>query len=157
MASVQAGIQGKQSVSTDVLGTIDARLIGLTSAAHYDSTDSLLNPTLKGNILNENDKTTIGHLALEAEHVSVQANGVLSAATADVKSEVRFSDLSQADARLTGLGQIDTQISGSLEKPHITINAALDKASALGQPIPHLAVGAGIDDPANLFKARHKP
>jgi len=44
-ASVQVGIQGKQSVSTDVLGEIDARLIGLTSATHYDSTDSLLDPT----------------------------------------------------------------------------------------------------------------
>ena len=43
--SAQGGIQGKHSISSDVLGTVDARLIGITTAAHYDDTDNLLDPT----------------------------------------------------------------------------------------------------------------
>jgi translocation and assembly module TamA len=43
--SAQAGVQVKQSSSEDVLGRVDATLVGLTSAAHYDTTDNLLDPT----------------------------------------------------------------------------------------------------------------
>jgi translocation and assembly module TamA len=45
LVSVQAGLQGKQSISTDVLGRVDATLIGVTGAAQYDSTDNPLDPT----------------------------------------------------------------------------------------------------------------
>jgi len=111
MASVQVGLQGKQSVSTDVLGEIDARLIGLTSAAHYDSTDSLLNPTrgiraagtlnvygeAVGSTLNliEAKASLSGYYALDEEANYVLAGriaaGSLSGAALDkIPSEERF-------------------------------------------------------------------
>ncbi len=43
--SVQAGFQGKNSYSTDVLGQTSAALVGGTTGVRYDSTDSLLDPT----------------------------------------------------------------------------------------------------------------
>lgn len=43
--SAQAGVQGKNSVSSDILGRVDARLIGVATAVHYDTTDNLLDPT----------------------------------------------------------------------------------------------------------------
>ncbi|VVB48371.1 Outer membrane protein assembly factor [Beijerinckiaceae bacterium RH AL1] len=43
--SVQAGVQGKNSYSTDVLGQTSAALVGGTTGVRYDSTDSLLDPT----------------------------------------------------------------------------------------------------------------
>jgi translocation and assembly module TamA len=43
--SMQAGLQVKQSTSVDVLGRVDATLVGVTAAAHYDTTDNLLDPT----------------------------------------------------------------------------------------------------------------
>ena len=43
--SVQGGVQGKHSYSTDVLGSVDATLFGATGAVHYDTTDSPLDPT----------------------------------------------------------------------------------------------------------------
>jgi translocation and assembly module TamA len=43
--SIQGGVQAERSSSSDVLGRVDATLIGLTSAVRYDNTDNLLNPT----------------------------------------------------------------------------------------------------------------
>lgn len=43
--SIQGGVTGERSSSSDVLGRVDATLIGLTASARYDSTDNLLNPT----------------------------------------------------------------------------------------------------------------
>jgi len=45
IASVQAGLQVEQSKSRDVLGPVDATLIGLTAGGRYDTTDSVLDPT----------------------------------------------------------------------------------------------------------------
>lgn len=44
-ASVQAGLQVEQSQSYDVLGRVDATLIGFTASGRYDTTDNLLDPT----------------------------------------------------------------------------------------------------------------
>ncbi|MEH6952418.1 BamA/TamA family outer membrane protein [Nitrobacter sp. NHB1] len=45
MASAQAGLQVEQSQSRDVLGRVDATLIGVTASGRYDTTDNLLDPT----------------------------------------------------------------------------------------------------------------
>lgn len=45
MASVLGGIQVEQSQSRDVLGRVDATLVGVTASGRYDSTDNLLDPT----------------------------------------------------------------------------------------------------------------
>ncbi|HEU4805404.1 MAG TPA: BamA/TamA family outer membrane protein, partial [Nitrobacter sp.] len=45
IASVQAGLQVEQSQSRDVLGRVDATLIGFTASGRYDTTDNLLDPT----------------------------------------------------------------------------------------------------------------
>lgn len=45
MASIQAGLQVEQSRSQDVLGRVDATLVGVTASGRYDTTDSLLDPT----------------------------------------------------------------------------------------------------------------
>jgi len=110
-------------------------------------------PSLKGRIFTEQGEVTIDTLSFKAAHVFAEAQGKASSKTADIKSELRLPDLSKADARLAGIGHITTQISGSLEKPHVAINAALDKASAMARPIPHLALDAIIDDPAGALKA----
>jgi len=44
-ASVQAGVQVEQSRSQDVLGQVDATLVGVTATGRYDTTDNPLNPT----------------------------------------------------------------------------------------------------------------
>ncbi|SDG59188.1 autotransporter secretion outer membrane protein TamA [Bradyrhizobium sp. Rc2d] len=44
-ASLQAGLQVEQSKSLDVLGRVDATLIGFTATGRYDTTDNPLDPT----------------------------------------------------------------------------------------------------------------
>ncbi|MGY2982906.1 translocation and assembly module TamA [Bradyrhizobium sp. USDA 4508] len=44
-ASLQAGLQVEQSKSQDVLGRVDATLIGFTATGRYDTTDNPLDPT----------------------------------------------------------------------------------------------------------------
>lgn len=44
-ASLQAGLQVEQSKSQDVLGQVDATLIGFTATGRYDTTDNPLDPT----------------------------------------------------------------------------------------------------------------
>lgn len=44
-ASIQAGLQVEQSQSRDVLGQVDATLVGFTATGRYDTTDNLLDPT----------------------------------------------------------------------------------------------------------------
>jgi translocation and assembly module TamA len=45
MASLQAGLQVEQSKSIDVLGRVDATLVGFTATGRYDTTDNPLDPT----------------------------------------------------------------------------------------------------------------
>lgn len=45
VTSIQGGVQFERSYSQDVLGKVDATLVGATVGAHYDTTDSLLDPT----------------------------------------------------------------------------------------------------------------
>jgi translocation and assembly module TamA len=42
--SIQGGVVGERASSSDVLGRVDATLIGLTAGVRYDSTDNLLDP-----------------------------------------------------------------------------------------------------------------
>ncbi|MDB5510406.1 MAG: hypothetical protein JWL93_2875 [Hyphomicrobiales bacterium] len=42
--SIQGGVTGERSSSSDALGRVDATLIGLTAGVRYDSTDNLLDP-----------------------------------------------------------------------------------------------------------------
>jgi translocation and assembly module TamA len=44
-ASLQAGLQVEQSKSQDVLGRVDATLVGFTATGRYDTTDNPLDPT----------------------------------------------------------------------------------------------------------------
>ncbi|MBN8956467.1 MAG: BamA/TamA family outer membrane protein [Rhizobiales bacterium] len=45
VAWVQAGVQVEQSKWEDVLGRVDATLVGVTATGRYDTTDNLLDPT----------------------------------------------------------------------------------------------------------------
>jgi translocation and assembly module TamA len=42
--SIQGGLTGERASSSDVLGRVDATLIGVTAGLRYDSTDNLLDP-----------------------------------------------------------------------------------------------------------------
>lgn len=44
MFSIQGGLTGERSSSSDTLGRVDATLIGLTAGLRFDSTDNLLDP-----------------------------------------------------------------------------------------------------------------
>ncbi|WP_230530174.1 translocation/assembly module TamB domain-containing protein [Microvirga roseola] len=85
-------------------------------------------------------------LRLAGAHATARINGDATAEQVDVNAEVDIPNLRQADERLTGSGEIEAQLTGTLDRLNANARAVIRDATALGRPIPRLALDATISD-----------
>ena len=107
-----------------------------------------------GKIALVDGRATIEDLTLDGAHVAARVAGTAAPKAADLTAHVALADLAQADPRLTGAGAFDAHLTGDLVSPDISLAATLDRATAMGRPIPHLALLATIADPRGAASTR---
>lgn len=95
-----------------------------------------------------------GNLRLTGAHVSGGADG--DATTEGASLEIRFTvpELRHADARLSGRAEAIARLSGSIDRPDGIAAITVSDASALGRPIPRLALEATGSDLTGLLNAQ---
>ncbi|WP_439498773.1 translocation/assembly module TamB domain-containing protein [Bosea sp. (in: a-proteobacteria)] len=89
---------------------------------------------------------TVGGLKLAGQHVAFTADGGIGPQSSNLRAAVALPDLKRADPRLSGKGDVALQLSGPQNRLDATLNAAIANATALGRPIPRLAIDATIRD-----------
>ncbi|MGA8173063.1 MAG: hypothetical protein WB816_19845, partial [Methylocystis sp.] len=85
-------------------------------------------------------------LTINGEFAQARANGAATKEKADIAAQIIIPDLHRADPRLTGRANIDAKISGSLQKPDASLDAAVVDGGANGRPIPKLNFHAQAQD-----------
>jgi translocation and assembly module TamB len=93
-------------------------------------------------------------LRLNGAHAQARIDGAATPAAADVNAVVTVPNLARADNRLTGRGDVTARITGTLERPDATARIAVTDATALGRPMPRLAIQAIATDIRNALDAR---
>ena len=88
----------------------------------------------------------VNGLRIAGTHVSAAADGALGAQGSDLRANIAIPDLRRADARLSGQGAFDATLSGPLDKLDATLRAGISNATALGRPVPRLALDAVLRD-----------
>ncbi|GGC57664.1 translocation/assembly module TamB domain-containing protein [Chelatococcus reniformis] len=86
------------------------------------------------------------NLALTGVHAAATVNGEVRPEGSAVDAKVTVADLSRADSRLTGKGEATARLSGPLHGLAATARVALSQATALGRPIPQLALDVTAKD-----------
>ena len=76
--------------------------------------------------------------SVSGTHVGLIADGSATADRANVTAKLDLPDLSQLDERVTGRGNVDATLTGSLDALDARLRLVIDGASALGRPIERL-------------------
>jgi Uncharacterized protein conserved in bacteria len=85
-------------------------------------------------------------LTLKGVHADLRLNGDGSFEKVDLDTALRLPDLARADNRLTGRAMVAAKLTGSLSRLRAEAHAQVDDATALGRPVPRLALDAAVDD-----------
>jgi translocation and assembly module TamB len=93
-----------------------------------------------------NDTYTVRAASLDGAHVTVRARGSLTRDASDLAVHIELPNLTATDARLTGVASLDARLTGGLAHPGLSLTAALDRATAMQRPIPHLGLTATVAD-----------
>ncbi|WP_210485204.1 translocation/assembly module TamB domain-containing protein [Microvirga antarctica] len=93
-------------------------------------------------------------LRLSGAHASARLDGAATAENVAVDAAVDLPDLRLADRRLSGQGSITAKVTGRLERPDATLHAEMRNGTALGRPIPQLAIDASGTDLLGLIDLR---
>lgn len=83
---------------------------------------------------------------LGGQHVAVTADGRLSPEASDLRAALSVPQLRRADPRLTGRGEITAQLTGPQDRLDANARIAVTDATALGRPVPRLAIDAVLRD-----------
>jgi translocation and assembly module TamB len=94
------------------------------------------------------------NLRVTGAHASAQADG--EATTEKASLDIRFTvpELRHADPRLSGRAEAIARLSGSIDRPDGVAAITVSNASALGRPIPRLALEASGSDLRGLLNAQ---
>jgi len=79
-------------------------------------------------------------------HVAATADGALGAQGSSLRANIAIPDLRRADPKLSGQGAFDATLTGPLDKLDATLKAGISNATALGRPVPRLALDATLRD-----------
>ncbi|WP_186420773.1 translocation/assembly module TamB domain-containing protein [Bosea sp. CS1GBMeth4] len=88
----------------------------------------------------------VNGLRLAGSHVAATADGALGAQGSSLRASIAIPDLRRADPKLSGQGAFDATLTGPLDKLDATLKAAISNATALGRPVPRLALDANLRD-----------
>jgi translocation and assembly module TamB len=92
-------------------------------------------------------------LRLTGANGSALVNGTATQEAVDVTALVSVPSLEKADKRLTGQGEIEAKITGTLEHPDATATLSIRDATMLGRSVPHLEMAADATDLIDALKA----
>ncbi|WP_162559423.1 translocation/assembly module TamB domain-containing protein [Microvirga sp. 17 mud 1-3] len=96
--------------------------------------------TLRGNGFGFRD------LLLKGAYADLRLNGDGTFERVDLNAALQLPDLSRADGRLTGRATAAATLTGSLSRLMAEAHAQVDDATALGRPVPRLALEASVGD-----------
>jgi len=172
---VSRPLRGRLGVIADLTGVpkqgrIEAAIDGHASdlATGVAAIDGLLGGRLALNgMIRKHPKRGFGFgkLRLTGAHVSGEADGDATAERASVEIRFTIPELHHADARLSGRAEAIARLSGSIDRPDGIAAITVSDASALGRPIPRLALEASGSNLTGLLNAQvtlsgevdHKP
>lgn len=83
---------------------------------------------------------------LGGQHVALTADGRISPKVSDLRAALSIPQLRRADPRLTGRGEITAQLTGPQDRLDANARIAISEATALGRPVPRLAIDAVLRD-----------
>lgn len=129
----------------------DAKLSGSGDhiATGLAALDGLAGPgvTLAADVSSDGkDAYTVRGASLDGAHISMHAKGSVRHNASDLTARIELPNLAAADTRLTGVAALDARLTGGLTHPGISLTAAMDRATAMQRPIPHLGLTATIAD-----------
>ncbi|ACK51540.1 protein of unknown function DUF490 [Methylocella silvestris BL2] len=145
-------LKGDAAFKADVEGTpransframIDARADHF--ATGLDQVDGLFGGALTlagGARLDPDGGFGFKDLKLVGPNAAARIDGAATPALADLSAAIAIPDLSKADKRATGRGDIAAHVTGTLQKPDATASIAIRDASLLGRPVPRLDLKA---------------
>ncbi len=96
------------------------------------------------------------NLRLTGVHASARVDGEATAETAGIDVLLAIPALQYADKRLTGHAEGSLRLTGSLTQPNAAAKITVTDGSALGRPIPRLALDATVTDPIGNLAAEAK-
>lgn len=110
--------------------------------------------TLGGQVSSSGERLVAKGLRLAGQHATLTADGGIGRDTSDLAIALNLPDLRRADPRLTGRGDVTAQLSGPQDRLNADAKIAIQNASALGRPIPRLAIDAAIRDLQGALDAK---
>ncbi|MGN6309567.1 MAG: translocation/assembly module TamB domain-containing protein [Xanthobacteraceae bacterium] len=132
-------------------GRFNATLAGTGDhvATGLAALDGLAGPrvTLAADISSEGKNVyTVHNASLDGAYVSMRARGSVRHDASDLTARIELPNLAATDARLSGVAALDARLTGGLAHPGLSLTAAMDRATAMQRPIPHLGLTATIVD-----------
>ncbi len=140
-------LRGAAQIAADLSGApsegkIEAKLSGGVNApaVGVPALDALFGRRLSisGGVKAIAGGVAFDQLALVGEHARADIGGAADARTADIDAKIQIPDLSRADPRAAGRGDIDAAVTGSLSEPNAAFVVALSKATLAGRSVPRL-------------------
>ena len=134
IAADLSGAPGEGKIEAKLSGGVNAPAVGVPAL------DALFGKRLSisGGVKTLAGGVAFDQLALVGEHARADIGGAADARTADIDAKIQIPDLSRADPRAAGRGDIDAAVTGSLSKPNAAFVVALSKATLAGRPVPRL-------------------
>ena len=151
---LDAQVQGLMS-KAPLVATIDANATRFaTGVASFDGlTGGRLG--LKGIVrMLPNGGFGFQDLLLTGAHATARLNGDATPENVAISAAIDIADLRRADQRLSGQGKMTAQVTGTLARQNAVFQAELRNATALGRPIPRLAIDATATDLLGRIDAR---
>lgn len=148
-------LAGRADLTADLDATPKTAAYGATLNGRGDrlvlgepALDRLLagNLTLVGQVRALAGDLTVTGLRLAGQHAAFTGGGTVAQAGSDLRLAIAVPDLKRADARLSGKGDVTARITGPRDRLDATARIAVADASALGRPIPRLALDAVVRD-----------
>lgn len=148
-------LSGRADIAADLDATPKTRAFGAVLSGKTEALatgepalDRLLagEATLAGGIGALAGDVTVTGLRVAGRHVAFTADGGVGQAGSDLRMAATLPDMARADPRLSGRGEITARITGPRAKLDLAGNLLVSNATALGRPVPRLAVDATIRD-----------
>lgn len=96
------------------------------------------------------------NLRLTGESANARLDGTLGQESAALDITAQVADLKRADERLSGRADLVGRVTGGLAHPGATATLTVANASALGRPVPRLALDVVASDVTGALDARVK-
>ena len=137
------GAPSRQEYSADIAAEAQSFSSGIPTLDRLAGNRLALTGLLTRDV---SETVTIKDLRFDAAAVSARLAGSVDPETADLTSEIRLSDISKLDDRLSGKALANAMLSGPLQSLNARAKIEMTEATALKRPIPALSLDTEIRD-----------